>query len=95
MNTINMYKIHSNSNDNELWNEMFRHRVKILLARQNRNNIKDFIHLLSFYVSPQPSAEITATNGIYENICNKHGFKPCGYAVQIAIEKLPINSCKK
>ena len=95
MNTNNMYKIHSNSNDNELWNEIYKRRERMRLLKQRRNNVKDFMHLLSFYVSPRPSACSTVINGVYENVRNKHSFKPCGYAIRIAIDRLPINSCKK
>ena len=87
-----MHRKYINSNASGLWGKFLLRREMAIRDRLYRDNVNDFINLLSYYI-PQNSVEhISASGGLYEHLCKKHGEKPCGgYAVSIAIEKLPGN----
>ena len=95
-----MHKTYTNCNSEDLFTESLLRREKRLLDRRIRNNVTDFIALLSHYISSKPALQEPATTRLYEHICKKHGARPYGgYTVRIAIEKLPgsfkKNSSKK
>ena len=95
-----MQRIYTNSNADEALGELLLRREKRLLDRRIRNNVTDFIALLSRYIPNKPVAKKPVAKGLYEHICKKHGARPYGgYTVRIAIEKLPgsfkKNSSKK
>ena len=92
-----MQRIYTNSNADEALGELLLRREKRLLDRRIRNNVTDFIALLSRYipnkpVAKKPVAKKPVAEGLYEQFCKKHGEKPYGgYTLRIAIEKLPGN----
>lgn len=86
-----MNRIYTGMDADELGRILLR-REKILRNRRCRKNVTDFIGLLSHYISHSPVEHRKATGELYEHIAKKHDGKPCGgYAVSIAIEKLPGN----
>ena len=90
----------TNRNAGEVVGELLLRREKALRNRRYRDNVTDFIALLSHYISSKPALQEPATTRLYEHICKKHGARPYGgYTVRIAIEKLPgsfkKNSSKK
>lgn len=86
-----MYGIYTKRNADKVLNELLSRREKRLGNRRYRDNIKLFIDLLSRYVPLRPVQMVKTSGGLYEYICKKHGKMPCGYTVQIAVEKLPGN----
>ena len=92
-----MHKTYTNCNSEDLFAESLLRREKRLLERRIRNNVTDFIALLSRYipnkpVAKKPVAKKPVAEGLYEQFCKKHGEKPYrGYTLRIAIEKLPGN----
>ena len=82
----------TNRNAGEVVGELLLRREKALRNRRYRDNVTDFIALLSHYISSKPALQAPATTELYEHLCKKHGARPYGgYAVRIAIEKLPGN----
>lgn len=95
-----MQRFFTNRNADEVVSELLLRREKMLRNRRYRDNVTDFIALLSHYISSKPALQEPATTRLYEHICKKHGARPYGgYTVRIAIEKLPgsfkKNSSKK
>ena len=95
-----MQRFFTNRNAGEVVGELLLRREKMLRNRRYRDNVTDFIALLSHYISSKPALQEPATTRLYEHICKKHGARPYGgYTVRIAIEKLPgsfkKNSSKK
>lgn len=87
-----MQIIYTNSNADEALGELLLRREKRLLDRRIRNNVTDFIALLSRYIPNKPVAKKPVAKGLYEQFCKKHGEMPYGgYTLRIAIEKLPGN----
>ena len=87
-----MQRIYTNSNADEALGELLLRREKRLLDRRIRNNVTDFIALLSRYIPNKPVAKKPVAKGLYEQFCKKHGEMPYGgYTLRIAIEKLPGN----
>ena len=62
--------------------------------RRCRDGVNDFIGLLANYIRHKPMAEVAAPNLLYRQFSN-HFATPCGYAIRIAIEKLPGKISKK
>ena len=93
-----MHRKYMNTVANDLWSGFFLRREKMARKSRCRKNLMDFIALLSNYIPLSQSATVTESNGLYDYLCSKPVARPCGYAVSIAIEKLPgdlKNSSKK
>ena len=87
-----MHRKNISSNAADLWGEFFLRRERVMRDRFRRDNVNDFINLLSHYIPQNAIGCISTSGGLYEHLCKKHGKKPCGgYTVSIAIEKLPGN----
>lgn len=87
-----MHKTYTNCNSEDLFAESLLRREKRLLERRIRNNVTDFIALLSRYIPNKPVVKKPVAKGLYEQFCKKHGEMPYGgYTLRIAIEKLPGN----
>ncbi|MBR4849030.1 MAG: hypothetical protein IKV07_06745 [Bacteroidaceae bacterium] len=85
-----MHVLHTGNNADELLNELLVRREKMLRNRRYKDNIILFIKLLSHYIPRKSVEDVSKKSGLYEYVFKKHGEKPCGgYAVRIAIEKLP------
>ena len=85
-----MHKKQMNSSCDGLLKGILVQREKMLRNRRCRENITDFISLLSHYISHKRPSKNIASDNLYEYVCRKHTERPYGgYTVSIAIGTLP------
>lgn len=86
-----MQRTYNNCNSGELLARFLLRREKMLRNRRYRNNVMDFMTLLSHYIPQKTVAEMPVTKGLYEFFCKRHAENPySGFAVSVAIERLPV-----
>ena len=83
-----MYE-HFSKRKSDVWNDFLRRREKGVYRKKHRDNVLDFIDLLANYMPKETANPKLTSSKVYEFFSKSDGVRPCGFAVSIAIDKLP------